>query len=470
MPDADLPPDSPARLEQPPAPPGAVRRFVRAAKLLLFALLLAWLWLIFWNSAKPLPPGIHVVSETARLSEADVDFLYPAQSRPASGGQDLAAIDRAEQLIVLDRSPVTPDLAQHLLARKRQRPNLKVVVVTDPAAEAFGGTPLHTLAALEESGIIVARVRLDRLRDSNPLYSGLWRLALDWWSDPFDEAPGGLPALLRRLNFKADQRQLMVADDGAGGWIASVGTGGGVAAGSGAVAGGKPGASAALMLRGSLARAITGSELQIAAWSTGDDRLPPSPQSDGRGVGSIDARFLTEGAIEGALFDAISAAETGDQICIAVDNLSDRRLIGAMLRAAARGARLQVLLALNGMPNQPVAAELMDNGAGRIEVRWYPAASAAPRARLLLVRHRADLWLNLGSADFTRRNLGDLNLEAAVELRMPARAVPARAAAEHFAQIWSSASTEPSPGSLEQGALLAYWRYRLAEAVGLSDF
>ena len=37
-------------------------------------------------------------------------------------------------------------------------------------------------------------------------------------------------------------------------------------------------------------------ELQIAAWSTDDDRLPAGPPMQGRGVGSIDARFLTEGA------------------------------------------------------------------------------------------------------------------------------------------------------------------------------
>jgi hypothetical protein len=117
-----------------------------------------------------------------------------------------------------------------------------------------------------------------------------------------------------------------------------------------------------------------------------------------------------------------------------------------------------------------VAGELLGEGAGRIEVRWYRNAVARPR--LLLVRHRTDLWLNIGAADFTRRDLGDLNLEAAVELRMPARAAPSRAAADYFAQIWSSASTDPgfAPESSTLGSALGYWRYRLAEATGLADF
>jgi len=434
--------------------PAARPRFTRWAKIVLAALLLAWLSLAFWNSAKPLPPGTHIASQVSRLSESDVDFLYATPRHPDLPMREMAAIDHAEQLIVLDRSPVTRELAQHLLARKRARPNLTIVLVTDPGNEVFGGTPAQMLSSLEEAGLIVARVRLDRLRDSNPLYSGLWRLLFGWWSDPFDETPGRvtLPAWSRMQNLKADQRQLVVADDGSGGWNA-------ILAPAGAPVG--------LVLRGSLARAVIAGELQIAAWSTDDDRLPAGPPMDGRGVGSIDARFLTEGAIEAALLDAVAAAGSGDQIFIAVQNLSDRRLIAAALGAAGRGARLQVLLARNPMPNQPVAGELLRGGGGRIEVRWCPMDTGISLPKLLLVRHRNDLWMNLGSANFTRRNLGDLNLESDVELRMPAQAAPARAAMEYFAKAWSAAD---GAVDLAEESPMAYWRYRFAEATGLSSF
>jgi hypothetical protein len=429
-------------------------RFARFAQIVFLALLLAWASLSFWNSAKPLPPGTHILSQVSRLSESDVDFLYASPRHQDLLAREMSAIDRAEQLIVLDRSPVTRDLAQHLLARKRARPNLKIVLVTDPGNEAFGGTAAQTLSSLEEAGLIVARVRLERLRDSNPLFSGLWRLVFGWWSDPFDEAPGQvtLPAWARMQNFKADQRQLMVADDGSGGWSALIGP---------------AGAPAGLILRGSLARAMIAGELQIAAWSTDDDRLPASPAMESRGVGSIDARFLTEGAIETALLDAIAAAGSGDQIRIAVQDLSDRRVIAAALGAAARGAHLQVLLAQNPVPNQAVAGELLRDGGGRIEVRWCPIEAGTSLPKLLVVRHRNDLWMNLGSANFTRRNLGDLNLEAGVELRMPAEAPPARAAIDYFAKAWSGAAAQ---ADFANQSPAAYWRYRFAEATGLSSF
>jgi hypothetical protein len=437
-----------------PAARGKAPRIVRFGKILFLGLLLAWFALVFWNSAKPLPPGTHVVSQTSRLSEADVEFLFESPELPNILAREMSVIDHAEQLIVVDASPLAPEPARHLLARKRARPNLKVVVVTDPRNEAFGGTPAQTLSSLEEAGIIVARVRLERLRDSNPLYSGLWRLLIGWWNDPFDEIPGRVTPLawLRMQNSKADQRQLMVADDGSGGWT-SVITASDIRSG--------------LILRGPLARTIVASELQIAAWSTEDDRLPPAPPMGARGVGSIDVRFMSEGAIAGALLDAIAAAGRDDRISVAVDNLADRRLIGAALRAAARGARLQILLARNPGPNRAVAGELLRDGGGRIEVRWSPIEPKSARPRLLIVQHRDDLWVDWGSANFTRRNLGDLNLEADVELRMPARSAPARAFRGYFAKAWSTAG---DAADFAQESAAEYWRYRLTEAAGLSSF
>ncbi len=410
--------------------------------------------MVFWNSAKPLPPGTHIVSQVSRLSEGDVDFIVEAPRHRDDLARDVSVIDHAEQLIVADRSPVTRELARRLLDRKRQRPHLKIVIVTDPRNEAFGGTPSPTLTALEQAGIIVARVRLDRLRDSNPLYTGLWRLAFAWWSDPFYETPerAALPAWLRMQNHKSDLRQFVVADDGAGGWTAVISP---------------AGAAASLTLRGSLARAMIDGELKVAAWSTDDDRLPADPEMNGRGVGSIDARFLTESAIETALLDAIGTTGAGDHIGIAVQTFSERRLVAAAVGAAARGTRLQVILGRDASPNRAVAAELLRDGGGRIEVRWYAGGQEASYSPLLVVRHRADIWMNMGSANFTRRDLGDLNLTASVELRMPARVAPARAVIEYFAAAWSNASVD---ADFADDSPTAYWRYRIEEAAGLSSF
>jgi hypothetical protein len=413
-----------------------------------------------WNSVKPLPRGTRVASLPARLNESQVDFLNDLAPVGAILNQETEAIGHAEQTIVLDQSPLARELADALLLRKRQRPNLKIMLVTDPRNEVYGGTPWRILNALERAGIVVVRTRLERLRDPNPLYSSLWRLCVGWWSNPFDEMPGEitLRSSLRRLNLKADRRQLLVADDGAGGWTSIVM--------STSSAGAAVGAGVGLELRGHLAADIVASELQIAAWSTDDDRLPAAPPADSRGVGTIDARFLTEGAMQAALRDAIAIAGSGDSIKIAVQAFGDRQIVDAVVHAAGRGARVQLLLDPGSPGTQAAAGELLHEEPGAIEVRWR-ARGPRTDAGYAVIQHRADVWFEVGSANFTRRGLDDLDLAAGIELHMPARAGPARAVADLFAKHWSGAAAYAAHAD-ESGK--TYWRYRIAESTGLSVF
>jgi PLD-like domain len=433
----------------------------RRGAVVLIVAVLVWAACGFWNFVKPMPAGTRVATLPARLAESQVDFIDDLAQPGATLRRELAAVDRADQMVVLDQCPLAPELARHLLARKHQRPNLKIVLVTDPRNEAYGGTAVQMLNDFEASGIIVARIRLERLRDSNPLYSSLWRLALGWWSDPFDEVSGqtSLIAALRQQNSKSDQRQLLVADDGAGGWSSIV-------ASSPPSLSRGPTDSAALEIRGPLAREIVASELQIAGWSSDDDRLPAAPPMMSRGLGAIDARFLTEGALQASLRDAIGASGSGDSISIGVREFGDRLLVHALKRAAARGVRLQLVLDPDIPANRAAAAELVRDVAGNLDVRWLDPSTRAG-IRLILIRHRSDVWLDIGSADFVRRDLDDLNLEAGIELHMPAHAAPARAAADYFARLWSGAAVYALHADESTDI---YWRYRVAEATGLEMF
>jgi hypothetical protein len=403
----------------------------------------------FWNAVKPMPLGTHVASLPARLSEGDVEFLDEAMLRDVISRRSIALIERAEQLIVIDQSPLPREFTAHLLARQRQRPHLKILVITDPRDERYGGTSAMTLSTLEAAGIVVVRTGLGRLRDSNPLYSSGWRLVLGWWSTPFAETPGRTAWLsgLRQLNDKADERRLLVADDGAGDWSSLIASRAGVA----------------LVIRRHLARDIAASELAIAAWSADDDRLPEPPPVPGRGLGSIDARFLTEGAVLAVLRDALGAAGSGDAIDIAVAALTDRQLIDELLRATRRGARCRLLLDPYQPANRAVAGELRRAGGAAIEVRW----AEFPPAGLLLVRHATDVWLEVGSADLTRRDLDDLNLEAHLELHLPARAQVARAAGDAFGRQWSNGLAYATHADASRDT---YWKYRISEATGLALF
>jgi hypothetical protein len=430
---------------------GADLRFQLIARITLLFLVVAWMGVAFWNSVKPLPPGTRAMSLPARLSESDLEFVNSAAPQ-AVLARALSVVEHAEQLVVIDESPLPRQIAQALLLRRHVKPHLKIVVIVDPAPAVYGGTPPQDLQSLESQGIIVARVRLERLRDSNPLYSALWRMGFEWWSDPFEEArrPGAVAARLRRLNFKADQRQMLIADDGAGGWVSLIGS---------------PDSDAALLARGALAQDIMAAELSLAAWSD-EDRLPAVPPAHGRGFGTIDARFLTEGAIGSALSDSLATLSTGDTVWATGHQIGDRKIIESLLLAAGRGVMVRLLLDPLPSPNLGAAAELVRDGRG-IEIRWATDMSIAPRASLVLMHHAKDALIYFGPANFTRRSLADFNLESAMELRLPALEALPKAFGGYFANRWATAAAY---GSYSDESSSTYWTYRFGEASGLSSF
>src|SRR5699024_4667890 len=64
----------------------------------------------------------------------------------------------------------------------------------------------------------------------------------------------------------------------------------------------------------------------------------------------------------------------------------------------------------NGIPNKPVASELM-NYKSPPEIRWYKSHGEQYHAKFMMHDNGEDSTLILGSSNFTRRNLKDLNLE-----------------------------------------------------------
>jgi hypothetical protein len=425
---------------------------VRRARVAGLLALLIWAGVAAWNTIKPLPAGVRVASLTARLSESQLDLLDDSGGGRNMLARELDVIDRADQLIVLDQAPLARETGQHLLLSRRRHPHIKIVVLADPLPEIYGGTPAHYLDSLQAAGIIVARTRLGRLRDPLPWYSALWRMSIGWWSDPYEETvpQAGLRAALRRSNDKADRRQILVADDGSGGWVG--------------VAPAVPGSGIAVAISGGVARDMAASELKIAGWSTDDD-LPAAPPPAGLDVGAIDARFLTEGAIRVALVDAFSAAREGDEIGVVTPCLSERSLVDAMLLAAARGVRVRVLLDADAPPNRTVADELQGGAARGIDVRWLPPQ--AMTSSLAIVRHRRDLRVNLGAADFTRLSLDDLNLSAAVDARLQDRTAAAHGFMDAFEVRWSAGLKE---APRDDGETVGYWRYRVLQAAGLAAY
>ncbi len=495
-----------------------------------------------WHGAKPLPDGLRVASDWVETPASDARLLFDVTAADGYGrpvvqqqifDESLRMIAAAREFIVLDQflfnahhgslapdraADTAPDAApaptrslsrelrEALIAARRSQPQLRVLFITDPINDVYGGAPSPDLAALRAAGIDVVVTDLDRLRDPNPIYSTLWRVGIRWWSGD-GAGPGWLPnplaegpqrvtfrAWARLLNMKANHRKVIVADDGAGGLIGLVGSMNPHDA-SGAHS------NTALQVRGAALTSLLASELAVARFSGWRGDWPPpaaaaapsaAAAAPAAAVGTpaprapppLRLRTLTEGAIRDALLEQIALAQRDDRIDLAMFYLSERRIIDALVAAAARGVTVRVLLdpnrdafgrEKNGIPNRPVASELVTRSDGAIKLRWYRTHGEQFHSKLFAL-HQADRsWLTTGSANLTRRNVADFNLEANLAVEAPPDTEIVLAATTWFETLWSNRApvgVEYSTdfGTFADPAQSSYWAYRIMEATGLSSF
>lgn len=477
--------------------------FVAAAALLALSSLVTATWQI----SKPMPPGTDVAAGPFTLAARDVEFLADLSWRD-DAGRDRAEqrifdavfelVDRAERFLVLDFFLVndamgngTPpyralsrELADRILARKRSTPGLAVLLVTDPINDVYGGAPSPLLGELAANGVEVVRTDLGRLRDSNPAYSALWRLVAQWFGNapapawlpnPFDSGISRvtLRSWLALVNFKANHRKVAVADRADGSWWAVVTSANPHDASS-------RHSNVGLRVRGAPAAALLDSELAIAGFSGWRGRLALPPPSNPPLEGArVAVRVLTEDAIRRGLLAALAGTRAGDRVMMAMFYLSDRGVVDALLEAAARGAEVRLVLDPNkdafglekdGVPNRPVANELVSRSHGRIAVRWYRTHGEQFHAKMTLVTRGGRLLASLGSANLTRRNLANFNLEANLEIGLDAEEPLAGSLTAWFEHLWADDARTAEFAAFRDDSRLRYWRYRLMEASGLSTF
>lgn len=467
---------------------------------LLLALCLIWLASAVWQVVKPLPPGVGMAMPWRAAD--DIAFLADLTYADASGTRHseheifdaaLAMIGQARKRIVLDMflfndfagaqggalRPLSGELARALLDRMAAMPELRVVVVTDPINTVYGGVASAHLHALEHAGAHVVQTDLAALRASNPLWSGPWALCCAWlgnraeggWlPNPFGTEKITLRSWLALPNFRANHRKTLVVDAGDG-WQALVTSANPHDASSAH-------GNVALRFSGAAALDLLATEAAVATFSGRPLDALPAPDHTTAHAGPR-LRVLTERAIADALIDTTNAAASGDALDVAVFYLSHRGVIGALKAAHARGVSVRVLLdpnedafgrKKNGVPNRQVARELVAAG---LPVRWCDTHGEQCHAKLLLHRGAGHATLIVGSANFTRRNLDNLNLETSVQFAAAAGHPAIADAAHWFETNWTN---EPERrfstgyGRYADDALLRRIWYRMGESMGISTW
>ncbi len=436
----------------------------------------AWLLMAVYQTRKKLPPGLNAAGPIHKVPADSVKFLRDLTYTDNLGrhthdqqiiDEVLQIIRQATSFIVIDiflfnsfpgrakhtLRPIAQEITQALIAKKQALPELTITFITDPINTVYGGYVSPELNQLSASGIDVITTNLNPLRDSNPIYSGLWRSVLRWIKPflvlprlphplDFSRATVGLAYYLAAFNAKANHRKVVVADmvtSQGQPKIVSLVTSANFHDGSAAHS------NVALKITDRIYEDIVASEQAVAELS--GSTLSPLPNTTADASGPLQVQMLTEGKIRQAILRTIRQSNPGDQIDIVMFALADRRVISALLHAAAREVKIRLILdpnneafgyAKTGLPNQPVAWELQRRSKGRIQIRWYVTHGEQCHSKYMLVRHDQQWHLLIGSANFTRRNLHNYNLELNVLLTGDLTLPALQAAQDYFEMIWTN--------------------------------
>lgn len=108
-------------------------------------------------------------------------------------------------------------------------------------------------------------------------------------------------------------------------------------------------------------------------------------------------------------------------------------------------------------------------------MRWYRTHGEQFHTKLVMIYGAQRLWLTLGSANLTRRNLGDYNLEANLAIEVARSSGLATQLLDYFETLWSNRAALGIEYTADfavyaEPAQSQYWLYRLMEVTGLSTF
>ncbi|QAS51352.1 phospholipase D family protein [Halobacillus litoralis] len=433
--------------------------------IVLIFLIIISLTIAYHTSWKSLPEGVSYEGEEHSMDTVEFfrDLTYENDEGETVHELEIfeeinRTISEAENFIVSDMflfngytsgkhdfPKISKNLVDAILKRKEEVPDLKVVFITDKINTVYGSYESETIRRLEDGGVDVVLTNLDKLRDSNPVYSSVWRVFFSWmgtgddgWiKNPFSkDAPEvTLRSYMKLLNIKANHRKLLVTENSAIVSTANPHDASGFHE------------NVAFKMDGPIIKDILEAEEAVVNYSGEADFPDYENRSWEEQEGPLTTRFVTEGKIYHAILDELANAGEGDQVWLGMYYLADRKIIDEMDKAADRGAVVNIVMDPNttafghektGIPNLPVAAELKNLGNDNINLRWYDVNMEQYHTKMLYIDKEEEDVIIAGSANYTRRNLSNLNLEADVVIKGPGEEEVFQEVDEYFNRIWEN--------------------------------
>lgn len=424
---------------------------------------------ILWHTFKPLPNGVSYEGDLQPIPSiemvTDLTYAVDTEGKTRKTENEIfetiyQMIEDAEKFVVVDFflvdgyyekdegfPAIADQLSEAMATKKIENPDMPVVFITDPLNQGYGSFENEWFKKMRDAGVEIVYTDLDVLRDSTPIYSGLYRSFFQWFDIGGEgwipnamaaEAPKmTIASYLTLLNVKANHRKLVITEK------------------EGMVSSANP--HDASGLHGNIALKFTGSGLindmlraeeAVSAFSGGPNlpRVVEVVEEDAEYEGQL----LTEKKILDALLTDIAATEEGDQIHLMMFFIAKRDIINALVDAANRGVDVKLILDPNensfgrqksGLPNRPVVQELIEDTKGKLEVRWYNTVVGQYHSKAIHIQTDRSVILS-GAANYTERTLDNYNLEADLRVIAENDSELAQDFTSYFERLWNNEDGE----------------------------
>jgi len=481
--------------------------------------------------------GLYVKYPQHVVSEKDIKLLYDITSydynlkrriiKQQIFDAILQQIHNAETFIVMDfflwndwegkldtgaiHRRLSSELADALIKKKKKQPLIRIVCLTDQINRIYGTDDPPFYEKLMQADIDIVFTDLSMLHDTNKIYSWPAKVMapafqLFRWADgrcvsnPFDREPKKvkLSQIFSLLHFKANHRKVVVTDSKANliATISSFNPADGSSAHS----------NLGIQIRGRPALDALKSELCCIRWSAKNNGLLNNDRSHFESSFSFIwekaaqnipvnnhlneekavAQLVTEGKIKEKILEMFNRTSKGDKARISLFYLSDIKVIKAIVQAAKRGLITEIILdpnrdafgrKKNGIPNRAVAAILMKHSKnGSIKVRWADTHGEQFHLKAASITNgkNGKYELICGSANWTRRNIGNFNMETDIYLENASQTVSEY---NHlFDSLWTNADGLSYTVNYEVYAIKGFQLfnkkvlYFIQESTGLGTF
>lgn len=373
----------------------------------------------------------------------------------------------------------TQRLTGALIAQKQKYPGLKAYIITDEINDSYGPVLNDQFRQLKDSGIEVIVTDASKIRDSNPFYAGYYRTYIrhfgnggeGWMSNPFgDNGPKvNIRNYLRLLNFKANHRKVLITDGGA------------MVSSSNPHDGSSYHSNIAFQFNGEAVKYLLDAEKAVAAFSGAEIKDVEYRNTSSAVRADTEVQVLTEDKIRDKILENIKDTKKGDRIDLGMFYLSHREIIRQLILAADRGVDVRIILdpnkdafgfEKNGIPNRQAAAELLKKSNNKIQARWYLTHGEQFHTKVIAIHKKDSVVLIGGSANYTRRNLDNYNLEADLAVTVKPGDPLAKEFDTYFDRIWGNRDGVYTGDFAEykDDSLWKVFVYRFQEQTGLCTF